>query len=157
MHYIALSVGFIFPFATILVCYTMIIRTLLRNALRKKEAGQRKAIWMMVIVTIIFLISFTPYHVQRTVYIHFLRRKDKTCEEKLYMQKSVVITLSLAAFNCCLDPLLYFFPGGNFRKRLSTFRKASTSSGTQLPKTGVSFHPVKEGTIHKEKPKDTEA
>uniref|UniRef100_A0A6J0UYM5 Cysteinyl leukotriene receptor 1 n=1 Tax=Pogona vitticeps TaxID=103695 RepID=A0A6J0UYM5_9SAUR len=157
MHYIALTVGFMFPFATIVVCYTMIIRTLLKHSLHKKEASKKKAVWMMLIVTIVFLISFTPYHIQRTVHIHFIMRDDKTCEETLYMQKSVVITLSLAAFNCCLDPLLYFFTGGNFRKRLSTFRKASTSSALQPPMRGMSFNQVKDGNVPIEEPEKLEA
>ncbi|KAM6426782.1 cysteinyl leukotriene receptor 1 isoform 1-T3 [Liasis olivaceus] len=128
IHYIALIVGFIFPFITIAICYTMILHKLLKNPMHKKEAARKKAIWMILIVTIVFLLSFTPYHVQRTVNIHFMMREDTTCEKNLYMQKSVVITYSLAAFNCCFNPLLYYFSGGNFRRRLSTFRKVSTSS-----------------------------
>ncbi|XP_042335264.1 cysteinyl leukotriene receptor 1 [Sceloporus undulatus] len=156
LHYIALFVGFIFPFATIVVCYTMIIRTLLKNPLHKSAGSHKKAVWMMVIVTIVFLLSFTPYHVQRTVHIHFMMRKDASCEDKLYMQKSVVITLSLAAFNCCFDPLLYFFSGGNFRKRLSTFRKASTSSVLQPQKKNMSLKPLKEEMVHEKSPEDME-
>nr|XP_056714938.1 cysteinyl leukotriene receptor 1 [Euleptes europaea] len=131
LHYVALFVGFIVPFAIITICCTMIIRALLKNSMHKKQGTRRKAAWMVIIVTLTFLISFSPYHVQRTVHIHFMMRKDKSCEDVLYMQKSVVITLSLAAMNCCFDPLLYFFSGANFRRRLSTFRKASASSVSQ--------------------------
>ncbi|XP_062997896.1 cysteinyl leukotriene receptor 1 [Elgaria multicarinata webbii] len=148
LHYIALFIGFIFPFITIAVCYTMIIRTLLKNSLHKKEASRKKAVWMIVIVTIVFLISFTPYHIQRTVHIHFMLTEDNTCEE-LRMQKSVVITLSLAAFNCCFDPLLYFFSGNNFRKRLSTFRKGSASSVLQSHKKDMSLKEVEDEPVYK--------
>uniref|UniRef100_A0A8C6YD79 Cysteinyl leukotriene receptor 1 n=1 Tax=Naja naja TaxID=35670 RepID=A0A8C6YD79_NAJNA len=127
LHYISLFVGFIFPFITITICYTMILYKLLKNSMHKKEGTRRKAIWMIVIVTVVFLVSFTPYHVQRTVHLHLM--KDETsCEKSLYMQKSVVITYSLAAFNCCFNPLLYYFSGGNFRRRLSTFQRGSISS-----------------------------
>ncbi|XP_003223436.1 cysteinyl leukotriene receptor 1 [Anolis carolinensis] len=156
LHYIALVVGFIFPFVTIVICYTMIIRTLLKNALHKKEGSRKKAVCMMGIVTVVFLLSFTPYHIQRTVHIHFMMRKDTSCEDMLYMQKSVVITLSLAAFNCCFDPLLYFFSGGNFRKRLSTFRKASTSSVSQPQKRNMSLKHFKEVTVEEKTPEDME-
>ncbi|XP_063169616.1 cysteinyl leukotriene receptor 1 [Candoia aspera] len=128
LHYISLFVGFIFPFITITICYTMILNKLLKNSMHKKAAARKKAIWMILIVTIVFLLSFTPYHIQRTVHLHFWMRGDVPCEKSLYMQKSVVITYSLAAFNCCFNPLLYYFSGGNFRRRLSTFQKASTSS-----------------------------
>ncbi|XP_070615900.1 cysteinyl leukotriene receptor 1 [Erythrolamprus reginae] len=126
LHYISLFIGFIFPFVTITICYTMILNKLLKNPMHKKETTRKKAIWMILIVTAVFLISFTPYHVQRTVHLHLMR--DETSCESLYMQKSVVITYSLAAFNCCFNPLLYYFSGGNFRRRLSTFQRGSISS-----------------------------
>ncbi|XP_054852860.1 cysteinyl leukotriene receptor 1 [Eublepharis macularius] len=135
LHYIALFVGFIVPFAIITICCSMIIRTLLKNQMHRKQEAHKKAVWMVIIVTLAFLFSFAPYHIQRTVHIHFMMRKDAVCEDLLYMQKSVVITLSLAAMNCCFDPLLYFFSGGNFRRRLSTFRKASASSMSQQHRT----------------------
>ncbi|XP_067404457.1 cysteinyl leukotriene receptor 1 [Emydura macquarii macquarii] len=139
LHYIALFVGFIIPFSVITICYTMIIRTLLKNSLKKNQTTRKKAVWMIIIVTTAFLVSFTPYHIQRTIYLHILNRKDSSCEGLLFMQKSVVITLSLAASNCCFDPLLYFFSGGNFRRRLSTFRKASSSSVIQGPRKKLSL------------------
>ncbi|XP_009489992.1 cysteinyl leukotriene receptor 1 [Pelecanus crispus] len=131
LDFIALFVGFIFPFIVITICYTMIIRTLLKNSFKKNQANRKKAVWMIIIVTATFLISFTPYHILRTVYLHVLRLKNTSCEDTIYLQKLVVVTLPLAASNCCFDPLLYFFSGDNFRKRLTTFRKGSSSSLTQ--------------------------
>lgn len=147
LHYIAFFIGFAFPFSVITVCYTMIIRTLLKKPKHNQTLAHTKAVWMIVVVTLAFLVSFTPYHIQRTIHLHFLMGKDSTCDEDvLHMQKSVVITLSLAAFNCCFDPLLYFFSGGNFRKRLSTFRKASSSS-MHVPKTNVSLKHFEDETV----------
>lgn len=139
LDFIALFLGFIIPFIIITICYTMIIRTLLKNSLKKNQANRKKAIWMIVIVTATFLVSFTPYHVLRTVHLHVLRLRRSSCEDTAYLQKSVVVTLPLAAANCCFDPLLYFFSGGNFRKRLTTFRKASSSSVTQAFKKKFSL------------------
>ncbi|NXX49893.1 CLTR1 protein, partial [Tricholaema leucomelas] len=135
---IALFVGFIFPFIVITICYTMIIRTLMKNSLRKNQTSRKKAVWMIVIVTLTFLVSFTPYHILRTVYLHVLRLSSG-CKDTIYLQKWVVVTLPLAAANCCFDPLLYFFSGGNFRKRLSTLRKGSSSSLTQAFRKKVSI------------------
>lgn len=131
MHYIALFIGFVLPFVVIVICCSLIIRTLLRSVLPRSGAAHRKAVWMVIIVAMTFLMSFTPYHVQRTIHIHFLMRKDSSPEDTLYMQKSVVITLSLAAFNCCFDPLLYFFSGESFRSRLSTLRSNSILLGSR--------------------------
>ncbi|CAB1324766.1 unnamed protein product [Coregonus sp. 'balchen'] len=69
-----------------------------------------------------FLLCFMPYHIQRSVHLSFLSQTSTSCSELVYMQKSVVVTLCLAASNSCFDPLLYFFSGEGFRRRLSSFR-----------------------------------
>ncbi|XP_059201652.1 cysteinyl leukotriene receptor 1 [Centropristis striata] len=130
LNYISLVIGFVLPFLVILICYAGIVRTLMsRNpsAQRQRDTGTR-VIRMIVIVLLTFLISFMPYHVQRTIHLHFLSREDSTCSEKFAMQKYVVVTLSLAAANSCFDPLLYFFSGEGFRSRLSSMRRSMKSS-----------------------------
>lgn len=143
LHYVSLFFGFIIPFVIIIVCYTMIILTLLKSSMKKSIPSRKKAVGMIIVVTASFLISFMPYHIQRTIHLQFLLNETKSCDSVLRMQKSVVITLSLAASNCCFDPLLYFFSGGNFRRRLPTFKKHSLSSVTYVPKKKPSL-PEKE-------------
>uniref|UniRef100_H3A1G9 Cysteinyl leukotriene receptor 1 n=1 Tax=Latimeria chalumnae TaxID=7897 RepID=H3A1G9_LATCH len=126
LNYISLVVGCIIPFCVILLCYTLIIRALLNNQMKNKSSSHKKAIRLIIIVMTAFFVCFLPYHIQRTIHIHFLMQKN-SCEDRLNMQKSVVITLCLAASNTCIDPLLYFFSGENFRRRLSTIRKGSLS------------------------------
>lgn len=130
LNYFSLVVGFLVPFLVILVCSVGIVRALLSNsnAMKRQQNTRTKAIRMIVVVMLAFLVSFMPYHVQRTVHLHFTEKKGASCDEVNSMQKSVVITLCLAAANSCFDPMLYFFSGENFRNRLSTFRKASLSS-----------------------------
>ncbi|XP_041847005.1 cysteinyl leukotriene receptor 1 isoform X2 [Melanotaenia boesemani] len=128
LNYLALVFGFILPFLVILICYAGIVRALLSrtSAARRQQGTAAKAIRMIVVVLLTFLVCFMPYHVQRTLHLNFLSREDSTCEERIAMQKSVVVTLSLAAANSCFDPLLYFFSGEGFRSRMSSLRQAST-------------------------------
>ncbi|XP_073497462.1 cysteinyl leukotriene receptor 1 [Phyllobates terribilis] len=130
LSYIAFIIGFILPFIVILVCYTMIIKTLLKNSMTKQQNSRKKAIRMIIIVMAVFFLSFMPYHIQRAIHLHTVN-KNKDCNEALWEQKKVVITLALAASNCCFDPMLYFFSGENFRRRLSTLRKHSVTSMAQ--------------------------
>ncbi|MBN3322965.1 CLTR1 protein, partial [Atractosteus spatula] len=134
LNYFSLVVGFAVPFLVILICYIGIIRTLLTgsSSMKKQKSTRTKAIRMIIIVMLAFLISFMPYHIQRTVHLDFMSKPDRSCDDVVYMQKSVVITLCLAAANSCFDPMLYFFSGENFRRRLSTFRKASMSVGPNV-------------------------
>ncbi|XP_029369072.1 cysteinyl leukotriene receptor 1 [Echeneis naucrates] len=136
LNYLSVVAGFALPFLVILLCYAGIVRTLLsrtHTARCQRDAGNR-AIRMIVIVLLTFLISFTPYHVQRTIHLNSLSRTDVPCSEKEAMQKSVVVTLSLAAANSCFDPMLYFFSGEGFRNRLSSMSK-SAMGGSSLQQT----------------------
>ncbi|XP_071314370.1 cysteinyl leukotriene receptor 1 isoform X2 [Trachinotus anak] len=135
LNYLSLVAGFALPFLVILLCYAGIVRALLSrtNAARRQRGAGTRAIRMIVIVLLTFLISFMPYHVQRTVHLRFLSQTDTTCAEKVALQKSVVVTLCLAAANSCFDPMLYFFSGEGFRSRLSSLRKSMT--GTHLRHT----------------------
>lgn len=130
LNYLSLVVGFAVPFLVILLCYAGIVRTLLSrtHAAKRQRGTGTRAIRMIVIVLLTFLVSFLPYHVQRTVHLNFLARTDTTCEERIAMQKSVVVTLCLAAANSCFDPLLYFFSGEGFRSRLSSLHHSLRAS-----------------------------
>ncbi|XP_068448660.1 cysteinyl leukotriene receptor 1 [Clinocottus analis] len=130
LNCVSMVVGFSLPFLVILLCYAGIIRALLSrsNSARRQCGTSARAIRMIVIVLLTFLISFAPYHVQRTIHLNFLSRTDTTCSEQEAMQKSVVVTLCLAASNSCFDPLLYFFSGEGFRTRLSSMRKTAQGS-----------------------------
>ncbi|XP_055499912.1 cysteinyl leukotriene receptor 1 isoform X2 [Leucoraja erinacea] len=138
MNYISLVLGFILPFLIILICYAFIVRTLMKStaAIHKKKTSRRRAVHLIIIVLAAFLISFMPYHVQRSIHLHSLNQKMHSCDDIIYMQKSVVVTLCLAAANTCFDPLLYFFSGENFRRRLtiSLSRKSSVSSNRMSTK-----------------------
>ncbi|XP_025730749.1 cysteinyl leukotriene receptor 2 isoform X2 [Callorhinus ursinus] len=122
MNYIALVLGFLLPFFMLSICYLLIIRALLKVEVPESglRVSHKKALITIIIALIIFLLCFLPYHVLRT--LHLLVWKVNKCEEKLH--KAVVITLALAAANSCLNPLLYYFAGENFKDRLrSTLRK----------------------------------
>ncbi|XP_051914115.1 cysteinyl leukotriene receptor 1-like [Hippocampus zosterae] len=126
---LSLVLGFLLPFLVILLCYAGIIHTLLSRTpwTRRQQDTGPKAIRMIIIVLLTFLVSFMPYHVQRSIHIHSLYRTDTSCSEKVVMQKSVVVTLCLAAANSCFDPLLYFFSGENFLSRLSSMRQSRST------------------------------
>ncbi|XP_039976117.1 cysteinyl leukotriene receptor 1 [Xiphias gladius] len=130
LNYLSLVIGFVLPFLVILLCYAGIVHTLRSrtHASRRQQDTGTRAIRMIVIVLLTFLISFMPYHVQRTVHLSFLSRSDTTCSERVAMQKSVVVTLCLAAANSCFDPLLYFFSGEGFRSRLTSLRLSRKGS-----------------------------
>ncbi|CAL8357292.1 unnamed protein product [Merluccius merluccius] len=145
LNYLALVVGFLLPFLVILVCYAGIIRALILRKMgtRTQRGTGIRAIRMIVIVMVTFLVSFTPYHVQRSMHLSYISHTTP-CEKRIFMQKSVVVTLSLATSNCCFDPLLYFFSGEGFRRRMSTIR-GSVQKGTLIHQGKASEPPAIDG------------
>ncbi|XP_059832332.1 cysteinyl leukotriene receptor 1-like [Hypanus sabinus] len=120
LNYMALVPGFILPFGTILVCYAGIMRRLCwpTQRLHRSARSSRRPICMVFIVLSSFLFCFLPYHIIRTVHLH-LMSQDRHCRPfTLAVQKAIVVTLCLAASNSCLNPLLYYFVGENFRKTI---------------------------------------
>uniref|UniRef100_A0A8C3XW59 G-protein coupled receptors family 1 profile domain-containing protein n=1 Tax=Chelydra serpentina TaxID=8475 RepID=A0A8C3XW59_CHESE len=128
-----LVVGFIVPFCTIICCYVLAIKALLKPRVPKAKtrASHKKAVSTIIITLFMFLLCFLPYHILRTVYL-LERSKNVTANSCNLLTKGTVITYSLAAANSCLDPVLYYFAGENFKERLKTkkrllsFKKPST-------------------------------
>ncbi|XP_064408888.1 cysteinyl leukotriene receptor 1-like [Latimeria chalumnae] len=130
MNYIALAIGFAVPFLVILLCYVRIVvrlRCLDRN-LKRRKLSQKKSVAMILIILSAFFFCFLPYHVQRTVHLHFVLSSEPDCALTALMQKIIVYMTILAAANSCLNPLLYYFVGENFRKTLSLRERGSLSS-----------------------------
>ena len=136
LNYFSLVVGFAVPFLVILMCYAGIIHTLLFRPSIISKHNHTKTIRMIVIVMLAFLVSFMPYHILRTVHLHSISHQN--CDEIVSMQKSVVVTLCLAASNSCFDPMLYFFSGANVRRQIfsrkSLQRSAKVISSNHLGK-----------------------
>ncbi|XP_048475970.1 cysteinyl leukotriene receptor 1-like [Rhincodon typus] len=134
MNYFAFVVGFLIPFLTILVCYVRIIHRLmgLASTMRTNGRSRRKSMYMIIIVLSSFLFCFLPYHVIRTVHLHFMVQGG--CGATAwFLQRAIVVTICLAAANSCLNPLLYYFAGENFQNALKTstiLKSRSASSGS---------------------------
>lgn len=121
LNYVGVSLGFVIPFITILVCYCCIIWKLAKGQKigNRKGTSRRRALYLIVVVLSTFLLCFLPYHVIRTVHLHAIVAKQ---DNQDYLLKLLVISLCTAAFNSCFNPLLYYFAGETFR---TAVRRAS--------------------------------
>ncbi|XP_043926465.1 cysteinyl leukotriene receptor 1-like isoform X1 [Protopterus annectens] len=134
MNYYAFIIGFIIPFIMIITSYGIIIKQMMKTDRSKRKNRKDKA--MIILIPATFCLCFLPYHIQRTVHLHYFFYHRKTCEIHEALEKSVVATLCLAVANCCFDPLLYVFLGQGFRRlwkpllcRTAEISQASSSSG----------------------------
>ncbi|XP_066501444.1 cysteinyl leukotriene receptor 2 [Hoplias malabaricus] len=143
----ALCLGFVLPFIIISFCYIIVAGRLfqLKKVQGKKAPQYKKSCSLVIIVLLIFLVCFLPYHVVRTIFLEAEREVYEkgygdSCQHIVRVRKAAVITLCLAACNSCLDPLLYFFVGENFwaywqKKKRRTLSKRLNHRRRQTNKT----------------------
>ncbi|XP_072539288.1 cysteinyl leukotriene receptor 2 [Salminus brasiliensis] len=123
LNYLALVMGFLIPFSTILVCYGCIIHKLFAGRkFRNHKRGHRlRSVYLIAIIMSTFLLCFVPYHVVRTAHLHAIVSRNN-CRLEDELLRIPVLTLCMAASNSCLNPLMYYFAGESFR---TSFRRAS--------------------------------
>ncbi|KAK6490654.1 C-C chemokine receptor type 9-like [Huso huso] len=112
---IQVSVGFCLPLAVMLVCYSVIVKTLLQA----KNFQKHKALKVIITVVAVFVLSQLPYNgflVVRT--IDAANATITNCEVAVKIDIAAQVMQSLAYMHCCLNPFLYAFIGVRFRKDL---------------------------------------
>ncbi|XP_055035762.2 cysteinyl leukotriene receptor 2 [Misgurnus anguillicaudatus] len=124
---ISLVMGFVVPLVIIIFCSVFVVKSLLTPspALGKTRPSRRKACALVIISLGIFLVCFLPYHVVRTVFLSAEKQLkmngNSSCNSIWVVRKAAVITHCLCTTNSCLDPLLFFFVGENFRSFSAKF------------------------------------
>ncbi|XP_038618073.1 P2Y purinoceptor 2-like [Tachyglossus aculeatus] len=118
------------PFLTILACYALMVRRLLRptRGLVRLTRSKRRSIRMIAVVLLVFVVCFLPFHVTRTLYYAF-RSLDLSCPALNAINLAYKVTRPLASANSCLDPVLYFL-AGQWRVKVSGGTRPSPTEPT---------------------------
>ncbi|XP_066436356.1 G-protein coupled receptor 183-like [Eleutherodactylus coqui] len=132
----ACTIGFYIPLIIILYCYSQIsiklCQTTKKNPLAEKTGTNRKATNTIILVIVVFLICFTPYHVAITQ--HMIKKLIYTpdCDERKVFQIVLHVSVCLMNFNCCLDPLIYFCACKGYKNQIMKMlrRQVSISSSS---------------------------
>ncbi|KAM9316509.1 cysteinyl leukotriene receptor 1-like [Gastrophryne carolinensis] len=129
MNYYALIVGFFIPLLVIIVCNWLIIKHIKHMPMEKRTI--KKHVTVIVLVLLVCCVCFLPYHVQRTIHLYYLVYHPDMCNLHKLLKNCVVVTLSLAASNACLDPLLYVFIGHGYKSWLLMICGKKTAKNTK--------------------------
>ncbi|MGH0168655.1 UNVERIFIED_CONTAM: hypothetical protein FKN15_055074 [Acipenser sinensis] len=146
IQWLEVTLGFLVPFSIIGLCYSLIVRILMRA---QKHRGlwprRQKALRMIVVVVLVFFICWLPENV--FISIQLLQGTgDPAHPDDWTLMHSHPLAghiVNLAAFsNSCLNPIIYSFLGETFRDKLRLFinQKASWSALYRFCHHTLDFH-----------------
>ncbi|XP_076857652.1 G-protein coupled receptor 183-A [Brachyhypopomus gauderio] len=152
----AVLLGYGMPLVTILACYTALclkLRLLARtNQLTERSGRSRKAIGVICCVIVVYVVCYSPYHVDLLQYMVRKLRYRPDCSELHAFQISLHITVCLMNLNSCLDPFIYFFACKGYKKKVLKLlrRQVSTSfsSAVRTSPEGSSRDVIGHDKIH---------
>ncbi|KAL0973469.1 hypothetical protein UPYG_G00204330 [Umbra pygmaea] len=114
--------GFLLPFMGVVACYCRMARILCRppsyqgvtmaSAMEKRDT----AVKMIVIVVIVFAISFLPFHLTKTMYLLVRTLPNAPCATRNLFSVIYKCTRPFASMNSVLDPILFYFTQPRFRR-----------------------------------------
>lgn len=146
LNYVAVVLGFLLPFLTIIICYSRLVRRLMASSTLQgsglsggaRRRNRRRSLHLVSMVTVTFLFCFLPYHVIRSLHLHAVcGRWD--CDVTVALQRAVVVTLCLAASNSTVNPLLYYYSTRTFRNNMRDAHSSLLSSRGGSFRNGLSL------------------
>ncbi|XP_074514783.1 G-protein coupled receptor 183-A [Sebastes fasciatus] len=118
----AVFLGYVVPVLTILVCYSVLCSKLhlsaKSNHLTEKSGRSQKAIGVICCVSLVFVVCFSPYHIDILQYMIRKLVSSPDCADLTAFQVSLHITVCLMNLNSCLDPFIYFFACKGYKRKL---------------------------------------
>lgn len=127
----AVFLGFVIPLVTILVCYSVLCSklhlTAKTNHLTEKSGRSRKAIGVICCVSLVFVVCYSPYHIDILQYMIRKLVSSPDCADLTAFQVSLHITVCLMNLNSCLDPFIYFFACKGYKRKLMKLLKLQVS------------------------------
>ncbi|KAF7662144.1 hypothetical protein LDENG_00243810 [Lucifuga dentata] len=131
---------FALPFMVVMVCYGLMVRKLLEPGWGSEgetgrlaaQRSKQKSVKMIIIVLAAFMLCFLPFHLTRSLYYSFryLRQVNPeqiSCDLLEASSLAYKVTRPLASANSCVDPILYFLAGQDFRCNLIKKSRLSSS------------------------------
>ncbi|XP_055492392.1 P2Y purinoceptor 8-like [Leucoraja erinacea] len=101
---------FLLPFTIMVVCYSKIIRALLKTSAKEMRESRKQIVYLTVVVLLVFTICYLP--TQIILIIHFVLSRQGRPIYVVYK-----LSLALCGLNGCFDPLLYYFASKEFRRK----------------------------------------
>ncbi|XP_066100826.1 C-C chemokine receptor type 1-like [Saccopteryx bilineata] len=123
--------GLVLPLVIMIICYTGIIKILLRRPNERKS----KAVRLIFAIMIIFFVFWTPFNLTLSIYAFEDVLSVNYCNHKDQLALAIKVTAVISYMHCCVNPIIYVFVGEKFREYLRElfYRIQSLSPGKWLP------------------------
>ncbi|VFV32718.1 p2y purinoceptor 4, partial [Lynx pardinus] len=113
--------GFVFPSLVILVCYSLMVKRLIKpgeTLMRTGNAARTKSIRTILLVCGLFTVCFVPFHMTRSLYLTLRYLSSEDCQLLMVASLAYKLWRPLVSMSSCLNPILYFLSVGNNGVRL---------------------------------------
>ena len=121
-----LIMGFVLPICIMVFCYLLLLRHLVVESVPLQDQTKRpirKVTVMVFMVTIVFIVCWTPYHIVRYTSVHKMWvYREKTAsiapsaDEMLHYAIFNAIAQALVFLSSCCNPFIYGISSRNFRE-----------------------------------------
>ncbi|XP_043821110.1 C-X-C chemokine receptor type 6 [Dromiciops gliroides] len=110
-----MTIGFFLPLVAMLVCYSVITKTLIHA----KGFQKHKSLKIIFLVVAVFLVTQMPFNLMKLI-----RTTDWEYDTDPCFLYALVVTEAIAYLRACLNPVLYAFIGLKFRRNFWKLMKA---------------------------------
>ncbi|NP_001128600.1 C-C chemokine receptor type 3 isoform X1 [Oryctolagus cuniculus] len=123
--------GLALPLLIMTICYTGIIKTLLRCPNKTKY----KAIRLIFVIMVVFFIFWAPYNLVLFLSAFQSIFLESSCESSKQLDLARQVTEVITHTHCCVNPIIYAFVGEKFQKYLHHFfhRHVAIYLGKYIP------------------------
>lgn len=111
-------VGFLIPFLVIFICNCSMVRVLSKQHYKRSSLGavmRTKSVRTLLLVSLLCLLCFGPYHISRTLYLYVRAYMTTNCKILNMVVVSYKLWRPIVSLHCCVNPMIYFL--GSRKKR----------------------------------------
>ncbi|XP_070814047.1 2-oxoglutarate receptor 1-like [Chaetodon trifascialis] len=115
------ALGFLLPLVVVFMCYIGMVKELAKGPNTSSPCRMR-ARRVTVLILVVFVVCFLPYHVLRVLRIETRRTQDSPCMMERVVHAAYIVSRPLAGLNTFFNLVLYTLSGDKFKQAfLSTF------------------------------------
>lgn len=110
--------GLVLPLLVMIICYSGILKTLLRC---RNEKKRHKAVRLIFVIMIVYFLFWAPYNIVLllSTFQEFFGLNN--CSSSNRLDQAMQVTETLGMTHCCINPIIYAFVGEKFRNYLLRF------------------------------------